>query len=160
MNIIKIVNNQFERFVDIRKEFPNIDISKEVPNIDLPEDYKLVKYEDVTLVEGTSYNYSDVPVFENGQWILKVIYTPVEVVVPQGITPKQARLGLLSIGKLEAVEQLIANADESIKDVLKIEWSHANEICRHHQFIEMMAPMIGLTEQDVDNLFINASKIK
>ncbi len=85
---------------------------------------------------------------------------PVVVPVPQAITMRQARLVLLGAGKLAGVSTAIAAIpDETIREAAEIEWEFSNELQRNNTFVTMLAPALGLTSEQVDQLFIAGSKL-
>jgi hypothetical protein len=81
--------------------------------------------------------------------------TPAPPTIPTVVTPRQARLALLAAGKLTEVEAVIAAADPAIK----ITWEYALEIRRDDPLIAAMAGGIGLTEAELDALFVAAAQI-
>lgn len=76
------------------------------------------------------------------------------IVVPNSITMRQARLYLLSIGKLDDVELLVQD-----NKAWQIEWEYANEVLRSNQLITALQEALELSDTDVDNIFIEASKL-
>ena len=84
---------------------------------------------------------------------------PVIVPVPVEITMRQARLALLGAGKLAAVDAAIATMPEPNKTAAKIEWEYSNSVLRHNGFVSALGPMLGLTEAQIDALFIAGAKL-
>lgn len=85
---------------------------------------------------------------------------PVAVPVPQAITMRQARLVLLGAGKLAGVDTAIANIpDPTTRAAAQIEWEFSNELQRDNAFVTMLAPALGLTSEQVDQLFIAGSAL-
>ena len=78
--------------------------------------------------------------------------------VPVAITMRQARLVLLGAGKLAGVDTAIANIpDPTTRAAAQIEWEFSNELQRDNAFVTMLAPALGLTSEQVDQLFIAGS---
>jgi len=75
--------------------------------------------------------------------------------VPAVVTRRQALLALLAAGKLDAVELVIQNAPRAVQ----IAWGSAGTFERSSPLIDTIAPQVGLTDADVDNLFIEAAKL-
>lgn len=75
--------------------------------------------------------------------------------VPASVTPRQVRLLLLSQNLLSQVEAIIAGSDEATK----ITWQYASEFRRADPLLEALAQQIGLTNEQVDQFFIAASKL-
>lgn len=89
-------------------------------------------------------------------------YTPVfqeKINVPQIVTMRQARLALLQAGLLSIVEQGIATMEGTEGDTARIEWEYAQEIERTWSTLSLVTTSLGLTEEQVDNLFILASTL-
>ena len=76
--------------------------------------------------------------------------------VPQVVTMRQARLALLGVGKLTAVEAAINSLPEPSKSAARIEWDYSNEVQRHNGLVPMLGPALGLTTAQIDQLFIAA----
>ena len=80
---------------------------------------------------------------------------PSIVAVPQRVSMRQARLALLQIGLLSTVTSLIQQGSEEDK----ITWEFSTEIVRDFPLVQHMKEPLGLSEQDLDNLFILASTL-
>ncbi|AHB49322.1 hypothetical protein W911_14280 [Hyphomicrobium nitrativorans NL23] len=78
-------------------------------------------------------------------------------IVPQSVTPYQARMALHYAGHLPAVEALVSNPETDA--AARIAWEYATVFERHSPFIAALAPGLGLTEQQVDDLFIVAGSL-
>jgi len=84
-----------------------------------------------------------------------IIEAPVEpTAVPRAISMRQARRALFSAGLLDSVEAAIQALPEPPKTEAIIEWEYSNEVQRYNGFVSQIAPLLSLTEQDLDNLFI------
>jgi len=96
--------------------------------------------------------------FREGAWVVETA-VPV-VVVPTSVTPRQARLALLQIGKLDAVSAaLTAIPDPARRTAAQIEWEYATVIERNSALVTSLAAGLGLTAADIDALFEAASRI-
>lgn len=93
---------------------------------------------------------------EPGQWKLVndnwVAHT--QVIVPQVVTRFQARLALFQQGLLEAVEMAIAGADRPTQLAYE-----AGTFERHSPVVVGMAQALGLTDGQLDDLFILAATL-
>lgn len=87
--------------------------------------------------------------------IIEVVEETIEVVVPKSITRLQAKLQLLEIGLLDEVEDLVAQ-DRKVQ----LYWKEADNFYRTDSILLSMATAIGLTDEQLDKLFIEASKLK
>lgn len=79
--------------------------------------------------------------------------------VPSSVTMRQARLALLGAGKLDDVEAAIAALPEPQKTAAAIEWEYSNEVQRLNGFVSQLAPLLGMTEAEIDSLFIQAAAL-
>lgn len=80
------------------------------------------------------------------------------VPVPQEVTRFQARAALYQFGLLDDVEAAIA--DPATDMMLKLAWQDALSFKRTSSFVLGMAQALGLTDEQVDDLFIAASGIE
>lgn len=69
------------------------------------------------------------------------------------VTMRQARLALLSIGKLDDVESAINALPEPHRASAQIEWGYAASVEKSSPLIQSLAPQIGITESDLTDLF-------
>lgn len=74
--------------------------------------------------------------------------------VPTQITPRQCRLQLLSLGLLDEVKTM-CNANRE----MQIWFEYSLDFQRNHPMIEAMAVQLGLTQDNIDTMFIEASKL-
>ena len=95
-----------------------------------------------------------------GKWrmaeVQDVAVTPINP-VPQSISMRQARLALLQIGKLQQINSAITSLPSPQKEEAEIEWQYSNEVQRYNGFVSLLAPTLGLSETDIDDLFILAA---
>ncbi len=100
---------------------------------------------------------------ENDVYIIKYRVLPkteVEIVeyrksqVPQSITPLQAKLQLLKLGLLDEVEALVTGDRAA-----QLYWEYASVVERDNAVLLLMANSIGLTSEQVDEMFMEASKL-
>lgn len=75
------------------------------------------------------------------------------------LTARQFRLGLLSLGKLEAVPAAIAKLPQPEKSQAEIEWNFATEFRRLHPLITQLVPILGMTDEQVDAVWLEYSQI-
>lgn len=73
--------------------------------------------------------------------------------VPEAVTARQARLALLGAGVLDQVDAALAAIPGSQGRAAQIEWEYASAIRRDSPLIAALAPMLGLTGEQVDYLF-------
>lgn len=82
-------------------------------------------------------------------------YTPPAPTIPQSVTPWQAREALRQAGLLAAVNAHIDALGDA--DAAYIAWHYAERIRRNSPFVESIAPLLGLTEAQLDALFSAAA---
>lgn len=75
--------------------------------------------------------------------------------VPAAVAMRQARLALDAIGKLDDVDAAIAQAGRTAQ----IEWEYAHEVRRDAALVIGIGAALGLTEAEIDALFIAASDL-
>lgn len=79
---------------------------------------------------------------------------PPPSLVPAKITMRQARLVLFTAGLLNSVNTAINALPSPAKDKALIEWEYSNDVVRHNGFVSTLGPALGLTEEQIDALFI------
>lgn len=79
--------------------------------------------------------------------------------VPASVTMRQARMALRVAGKLTAVEAAIGALPEPQKTDALIEWEYSNEVQRHNGLVAQLGPMLGMTEAQLDALFVQAKAL-
>jgi hypothetical protein len=80
---------------------------------------------------------------------------PVVLGVPQITSPRQLKLALLSAGLLDAVDAFVASADRAVQ----ISWEYSTEFHRDHPLLGAMIQAFGMSQEQVDQLFITAAMI-
>lgn len=86
----------------------------------------------------------------------KVVSQEPTIEIPQTLTPRQIRLILTSKGLRQQVENLVQEStDYSLKDW----WEYSLEYKRDNPLLIQMATALSLTSEDIDNMFIEGSKL-
>jgi hypothetical protein len=75
--------------------------------------------------------------------------------IPSIVSMRQARLALLQVGLLSTVSAAIAAGGEADQ----IEWEYAAEVNRNQPLVQNMKAGLGLSDTDLDNLFIMAASL-
>lgn len=89
-------------------------------------------------------------------------YTPEEIAawqtvpVPQEVSRFQARAALLQAGLLESADLAVAASNDPF---LQLAWKEAVAFPRSSPGIAALAPALGLTDEDLDDLFRAAALI-
>jgi 1,2-phenylacetyl-CoA epoxidase catalytic subunit len=91
----------------------------------------------------------------NGAWVL------INPAVPENVSARQIRLWLINNGfQLIQVEQAIDSIQDTItRETVKVEWEYAPYVERNHPMLVPLAQALGLTENQVDQAFIQAQYI-
>lgn len=79
-------------------------------------------------------------------------------VVPYDVSAYQAKAAIFNNNLTSAVEAYFEGAGAGT--LAEIAWINASRFRRASPFVEAIAPALGLTAQDLDNLFIEASQIE
>ncbi|MBX9636153.1 MAG: hypothetical protein K2Q14_06990 [Gammaproteobacteria bacterium] len=74
--------------------------------------------------------------------------------VPVAVTRRQLRLALLQIGMLVTADEFVATQSNAVQ----VYWKDSQEFYRQHPLITGLSAEFGLTETQVDDIFIAASK--
>lgn len=93
------------------------------------------------LCDNAVYNFGDRPV---------TLHAP-----PEWITKRQAKLALLGAGLLTNIEAAIAASSQAVQ----ITWNDATVFYCNDPLIAALAGGLGLSEDDIDDLFIAGSAI-
>lgn len=80
---------------------------------------------------------------------------PPIIIIPQSISRFQARAALLAAGLLSDVEAAVAAADP----FAQLAWAEAQEWRRDSPTLLALAHGIGLTDAEIDDLFVQAAAI-
>ncbi|WP_438748421.1 hypothetical protein [Pararhizobium sp. O133] len=100
--------------------------------------------------------------------IVEIVATPTGRLVIKGdyqaypvLSARQLRLGLLQGGiSLSAVQVAIDGiSDESAREIANVEWEYATEFARGHHLIADVSGALGLTDDQVDDLWFGASAL-
>lgn len=85
---------------------------------------------------------------------------PPPAVIPAEVTMRQARLALLSIGKLSDVDAaLVSITDPAQRQAAQIEWEYSSAVKRDSAWVQQLAPALGLDAAALDALFTAAAAL-
>jgi hypothetical protein len=94
--------------------------------------------------------------FENLTWVQNEI-------APHSfasVTPRQIKLALIRSGRqLADIENFIKALPEPTASEVFIWWSESKEFFRDNEVLNQMAPLMGFSSQDLDDLFVYASTL-
>ena len=83
----------------------------------------------------------------------------IEELVPQIVTARQMKKALAITGKLAMIEAYINSMAEPNKTLVGIEFRESNEFQRNSAILNQMAPLLGLNQEQVDELFVLAATL-
>lgn len=83
-----------------------------------------------------------------------------EIYVPQEVTPRQMRVALIMSGISTAnIEAMISALPEPDQSIVRTTWEYSTAFERENPILNSMASNLGLTQSDVDDLFILAATL-
>lgn len=82
---------------------------------------------------------------------------PVPVIT--SVEMRQARLALLEQGLLTQVNNAVATMPGELGDKARIEWEFSNTVKRDKPLVQVVAASLGLTSQQIDDLFALAATL-
>lgn len=94
----------------------------------------------------------------NGAEVVAKPPVPEPVVVPQSVSRAQGLAALEMAGKLSTIEAFMA--DPVTPKLMKIAFENAQTFERDSPNLLLLVAMLGMTDSEVDTLFIEASKVR
>ena len=80
--------------------------------------------------------------------------------VPLSVTPRQMRTALVLSGiSIDSINSVLDDLPEPNRSIAKIAWEFSTAFERNFGLINSMAPLLGLTQEQIDNLFILAKTL-
>lgn len=79
--------------------------------------------------------------------------------IPHEVPLWAFRAILISLGYKDAIEAMLDKLSEPEKTVVNQQWEYGNFIVRTHPLIEQFGKNLGLSNNDIDTIFIDASKL-
>lgn len=150
----------------LRRDNPQVSFPREMPDERLADwgVYRVTKVAQPVYNPETQTVEEGEPVQIDGVWT-KVWnvrdLTPEELKarVPQSITKRQARQELIEAGLVGAVENAINSIEDATQKALMLSWWNDSQTYdRDNPELITMAASIGLTEEQLDAMFLSASK--
>jgi len=84
---------------------------------------------------------------------------PPPVPVITSVEMRQARLALHQQGLLTQVNNAVASMPGELGDKARIEWEFSNAVKRDRPLVQVVAASLGLTSQQIDDLFALAATL-
>lgn len=95
--------------------------------------------------------------FQGGAWVVADVVPPAPA-VPQAVSRRQAKQALLLAGVLAQVQPAIdAIADPVSRAMVQIEWDDSQVFERNRPALIGLAMALGMSQEQLDQLFITAS---
>lgn len=80
--------------------------------------------------------------------------------LPDSVTRKQLKLQLTLSGfNMSTIDTAINSLPEPNKSIALISWNDSSEFDRNNPLLQALASMLGLTDSELDQIFIDASKL-
>ena len=110
------------------------------------------------LTDEEAETYSDLTLVSQEE--IEELGDVVKILIPESITKRQAKQQLLLDGKLNQVQEVIDSiSDETERMMAQLYWDDSTEFERIHPTLVWLGTALGLTEAELDMMFINASKL-
>lgn len=110
------------------------------------------------LTDEEAETYSDLTLVSQEE--IEELGDVVKILIPESITKRQAKQQLLLEGKLGQVQEVIDSIpDETERMMAQLYWDESTEFERNHPTLVELGTALGLTEAELDMMFINASKL-
>ena len=110
------------------------------------------------LTDEEAETYSDLTLVSQEE--IEELGDVVKILIPESITKRQAKQQLLLEGKLGQVQEVIDSIpDETERMMAQLYWEDNIEFERSHPTLVELGTALGLTEAELDMMFINASKL-
>ena len=124
--------------------------------IDIPSN--LTDGDSVYLTDEEAETYSDLTLVSQEE--IEELGDVVKILIPESISKRQAKQQLLLDGKLNKVQEVIDYiSDETERMMAQLYWDDSTEFERIHPTLVGLGTALGLTEAELDMMFINASKL-
>ena len=91
------------------------------------------------------------------EYLLSVISSFDANTIPDSVEMAQARLALLGAGLLPAVEAALAGMPGDLGTAARIEWEYRQNIRRDSPIVASLSGALGLTSNQLDDLFVAAA---
>lgn len=167
--MLKIIDNQITypyNIHQLRRDNPQVSFPREMPDERLADwgVYPVTKVAQPEYDPETQTVEEGLPVLVEGVWtqvrnVRSLTTEELKSRVPQSITKRQARQELIEAGLIGAVEAAINSIEDATQKALMLSWwNDSQNYERDRPELAAMATSIGLTDAQLDAMFINASK--
>lgn len=113
---------------------------------------KIETLADRYICDGVVYQFDVIGQATVGDWVPP----PATIRPPEVVSMRQARRALRAAGLLGTVDAAIAALPGTEGDDARIDWEFATEVRRDSPLIAQLAPALGLSDAQLDGLFVAA----
>jgi len=160
--LVKIINNKIIGNINISNSSKEQDFLTNNPDY-IKTDFDFVESLDLYEYDGTNFNLVsgwEAIKTEREAEANNAIINDDGVQVPKTITKRQAREIIIRMGLFNTVETAIeAIGDETEKLVIRNFWDHSDVFERDSTTLNQFATIIELSQEELDQMFIDASKL-
>jgi hypothetical protein len=124
--------------------------------------YLTIRTDEPTQPENTVEDVSQRVVNVDGNYVdITRVWVVIPTSVPETISARQIRLWLISNNiSLTSVETVINSIEDiQLRERTLVEWEYAPYIERSHPLLEALASNLGLTNEQIDQGFIDGSQL-
>lgn len=168
--MLKIIDNQITYPYSIRqlkRDNPQVSFPREMPEERLAEwgVYPVTKVAQPGYDPETQTVEEGEPIQVEGIWtqvwnVRSLTTDELKSRVPESISRRQAKQLLIQLGQIESIQNIINAVEDPIeKQLLQSWWDDSQTFERHHPTVIEMSSLLGWSEQDLDDMFIEASKL-
>lgn len=168
--MLKIIDNQIiypYSIAQLRKDNPQVSFPKEMPEERLAEwNVFPVKSSEIPEYDEETHTVEEgEPELVEGEWtqvwnVRELTEDELKARVPESISRRQAKQLLIQLGQIESIQNIINAVEDPIeKQLLQSWWDDSQTFERHHPTVIEMSSLLGWNEQDLDDMFIDASKL-
>ena len=110
------------------------------------------------LTDEEAETYSDLTLVSQEE--IEELGDVVKILIPESISKRQARQQLIINGLYGNIQQIIDSIEDPTERLLtQVFWEDSNIFERKHPMLIQFGTALGLTEAELDMMFINASKL-
>ena len=110
------------------------------------------------LTDEEAETYSDLALVSQEE--IEELGDVVKILIPESISKRQARQQLIINGLYGNIQPIIDSIEDPTQRLLtQVFWEDSNTFERNHPMLIQFGTALGLTEAELDMMFINASKL-
>ena len=94
-------------------------------------------------------------IWQDCQWVINQIVIPVPQIIPNWSLRAQLQI----IGLFDNVQTMIDNLTGTEKIVAVQQWEYGNQVERNHPLVIQIGTELGLTSQQIDQIFTDANNL-